>query len=207
MSFVAAIEPRGIEGPVFRICDNEGRMHSASSRLLPRAACAGLLGSVFLLGGCGYHTADTAVHLPKTVHLIDIPVFRNHTQAYQTEVSFTQAVIRELTSRTAYRVTSAESDPDADALLRGDIVSFTVYPLTYDATTNQSSSFLVTVTARVVLTDKRGRVLYQNNGYVFRQQYETTQDLVSFIQEDHAAVERLSRDFAQNLVADILESF
>ena len=111
-------------------------MHSASSRLLPRAACAGLLGSLFLLGGCGYHTADTAVHLPKTVHLIDIPVFRNHTQAYQTEVSFTQAVIRELTSRTAYRVTSAESDPDADALLRGDIVSFTVYPLTYDATTN-----------------------------------------------------------------------
>ncbi len=181
-------------------------MRSASFCLLRRVAAA-CLPALLLPGGCGYRQANTAVHLPKSVHVIDVPIFRNHTQAYQTEVSFTQAVVKELTSRTAYRVSSADSDPDADAVLRGDIMSFTVYPLTYDATTNQSSSFLITVTARVVLTDKHGRVLYQNNGYLFRQQYETTQDLVSFIQEDHAAVERLSRDFAQNLVADILESF
>ncbi len=160
-----------------------------------------------LLAGCGYHTAGSAVHLPGTVRLIDVPIFRNHTQSYHTEVAFTQAVIKELTSRTAYRVTPAESDPDADAVLHGDITSFTVFPLTYNATTNQSSSFLVMVAARVVLTDRHGRVLFQNNAYVFRQQYETTQDPVSFIQEDPAAVDRLSRDFAQNLVGDILESF
>ena len=163
--------------------------------------------AITTLAGCGYHAANSAVHLPKTVHIIDVPIFKNRTQSYHTEIAFTQAVIEELTSRTAYRVTPAENDPDADAVLHGDITSFVVYPLTYDSTTNQSSSFLVTVGARVVLTDKRGRVLYQNNGYLFRQQYETTQDLVSFIQEDPAAVKRLSRDFASNLVADILESF
>jgi outer membrane lipopolysaccharide assembly protein LptE/RlpB len=163
--------------------------------------------TVVALAGCGYHTANSAVHLPNTVHLIDVPIFRNHTQSYHTEVALTQAVVKELTSRTAYRVTSADSDPDADAVLHGDITSFTVYPLTYNSTTNQSSSFLVTVAAHVTMTDKHGRVLFQNNGYVFRQQYETTQDPVSFIQEDPAAVDRLSRDFAQNLVSDILESF
>jgi hypothetical protein len=59
----------------------------------------------------------------------------------------------------------------------------------------------------VKVLDRNKRVLYENTHYTFRQQYQTTQDLVSFIQEDPAAVQRLSRDFAQALVSDILESF
>ncbi len=157
--------------------------------------------------GCGYHGAGAAVHLPKSVHLVDVPTFQNHTQAYHVELSMTQAVLKELTSRTAYRVESTDEPGDADAIVRGEVTSFQVIPLTYDSTTGQSSSFLITVGARVSVVDKNNRVLYQNNKYVFRQQYQTTQDLVSFIQEDPAAVERLSRDFAQNLVSDILESF
>ena len=156
---------------------------------------------------CGYHGANSAVHLPKTVHLVDVPTFKNHTQAYHVELSMTQAVLKELTSRTPYRVASTDEPGSADAVIRGEITSFQVFPLTYDSTTNQSSSFLITVGARVSVVDRNNRVLYRNNSYLFRQQYQTTQDLVSFIQEDPAAVERLSRDFAQNLVSDILESF
>lgn len=157
--------------------------------------------------GCGYHGAGAAVHLPKTVHLVDVPTFKNHTQAYHVELTMTEAVLKELTSRTPYRVASTDEPGDADAVIHGDITSYQVIPLTYDSTTNQSSSFLVTIGARVWVVDKNNRVLYQNNAYLFRQQYQTTQDLVSFIQEDPAAVQRLSRDFAKNLVSDILESF
>ena len=119
----------------------------------------------------------------------------------------TQAVIREFTSRTSWKVLSADAPPTADATLRGTVMTETVTPLTYNSTTGQSSSFLVTVHAKVVVTDRNNAVLYQNQNYVFRQQYETTADLTSFIQEDPAAVHRLSRDFAQSLVSDILESF
>ena len=56
-------------------------------------------------------------------------------------------------------------------------------------------------------TDRNHKILYQNSSYLFRQQYETTQDLVSFIQEDPAAVQRISQDFARAVVSDILESF
>jgi outer membrane lipopolysaccharide assembly protein LptE/RlpB len=170
--------------------------------LLPLLASSGLV-----LAGCGYHGAGAAVHLPKTVHLIDVPTFKNHTQAYHVELTMTQAVLKELTSRTSYNVASTDEPGDADAVIRGEITSFQVYPLTYDETTGQSSSFLITIGARVVVVDKNNRVLYQNNSYIFRQQYQTTADVVSFIQEDPAAVQRLSRDFAQNLVSDILESF
>ena len=178
------------------------------NRMLTQSSSfAGAAGLLLLAAGCGYHGAGAAVHLPKNVHLVDVPTFKNHTQSYHVELSMTQAVLKELTSRTPYRVASTDEPGEADAIIRGEITSFVVYPLTYDSTTNQSSSFLITVGARVSVVDKNNRMLYQNNNYVFRQQYQTTQDLVSFIQEDPAAVQRLSRDFAQNLVSDILESF
>ena len=160
-----------------------------------------------LLPGCGYHTAGPATHIPAIAHILDVPIFKNHTQTYHLELTMTQSVLKELESRTAFKTVTTDEPGDADAVLHGDITSFSVYPLTYDSTTNQSSSYEVTVTVRVRLTDRAGRMLYQNNGYVFRQQYESTQDLVSFIQEDSAAMQRLSRDFARNLVADMTESF
>jgi outer membrane lipopolysaccharide assembly protein LptE/RlpB len=159
------------------------------------------------LAGCGYHTVNSAAHLPKTVHTLAVPTFANHTQSFHTEVSFTNAVIREFTSRTPYKVIATDKPEAGDALLEGSITSFQVIPLTYNIQTGQSSSYLITVGASVKVLDRDNRVLYENKTYTFREQYQTTQDLVSFIQEDPAAVQRLSRDFAQALVSDILESF
>jgi outer membrane lipopolysaccharide assembly protein LptE/RlpB len=166
-----------------------------------------ILAGLLPLAGCGYRAAGPATHLPATVHVLDVPVFKNRTQAYHIELTMTQAVLKELESRTAYRLETNDAPGDADAVLRGTITGVTVYALTYDSTTNQSSSYEVTVTAQVTLTDRDGRVLYRNDHYKFRDQYESTQDLVSFIQEDSAAMRRISRDFAQNLVADMTESF
>jgi hypothetical protein len=59
----------------------------------------------------------------------------------------------------------------------------------------------------VTLTGRDGKLLYENKNYVFRQQYQATTDLPTFLQEDPAAVDRLSRDFARQLVADVLEGF
>ena len=167
-----------------------------------------LIATVFsCLAGCGYHTPGSATHLPATVHTLDIPIFQNQAQSFHTEAAMTQAVIREFTSRTSWKVLSSDAAPDADATLRGTVLTETVSPLTYNSSSGQSSSFLVTVRAKVVVTDRNNAVVYQNQNYVFRQQYETTADLSSFIQEDPAAIHRLSRDFAQSLVSDILQSF
>jgi hypothetical protein len=166
-----------------------------------------LLAPLLLLGGCaGYYTVGSASHLPVDVHTLAIPAFKNTTQSYQTEAVFTQAVIREFTSRTSYRIVAGD-DSDADATLHGTIVSFQIIPLTYDNTTGQTSSYLVTIVTRLTLTDRQGKVIWQNPSYLFRQQYEQTQDLASFIQEDSAATRRLAAQFASAAVADILESF
>ena len=181
-----------------RICDN-----SSSMSLRPPVW---LLAPLLLVGGCNYHTVDHAVHLPDTIHTLAIPSFKNYTQAYLTQAQFTQAVIREMVSRTSYRVVAGD-DANADATLHGAITRFDISPLTYDNTTGQTSSYLVTITAQLSLTDRQGRVLWQNPAYLFREQYEQTQDLASFIQEDSAATRRLAADFASAAVADIVESY
>jgi outer membrane lipopolysaccharide assembly protein LptE/RlpB len=171
--------------------------------------------ALFAACGCGYHTLGSAAHMPDTVHTLAVPIFKNKTQSYHTEVPMTQAVVREFTDRTRLSVES-ESGDGADATVKGTIISESVQPLTYRTettsvqagqTTSVTSSFLVTINVNVVVTDRDQRVLYQHNNYVFHEQFETTADLTSFIEEDSPAVQRLSRDFAQALVSDILESF
>ena len=161
---------------------------------------------LILLTGCDYHTVNSAVHLPDTVHTLAVPSFQNHTQSYHTQAVFTQAVIREFANRTPYHIVAGE-DANADATLTGTITRFDIIPLTYDNITGQTSSYLVTITASLELKDRDGRVLFHNPSYLFRQQYEQTQDLASFIQEDSAATRRLAGDFASAAVADIVESF
>jgi outer membrane lipopolysaccharide assembly protein LptE/RlpB len=165
-----------------------------------------LSASLALLGaaGCGYHTLGAATHLPPDVHTLSVPIFATRTEAYHTETVMTDAVIREFATRTRFRVTPNQN-PDADAILHGTILKEYTAPLTYNASTQQSSSFLITVVVSVTLTSRDGKVLYENPNYVFRQQYQATTDLAAFIQENPAAVERLSRDFARALVADVLE--
>jgi outer membrane lipopolysaccharide assembly protein LptE/RlpB len=158
------------------------------------------------LAGCGYHTVGSATHIPGNVSTLAVPIFATRAQAFHTEMAFTQATIRELNTRTKYRILNTDS-ADADATLHGTILSQAVAPLTYDATSGESSSYLVTITAKVVLTAHDGHVLYRNDAVIFHEQYQSTQDLSGFIQEDPAAVRRVARDFAQALVSDMLESF
>ena len=172
-----------------------------------RAAVAGLAAWVCMFTyGCGYHTTGHAAQIPTDVHSIAIPGFVNQTRTYAIEHTLTAAVVREMVTRTHYHVLNQDSS-DADATLRGAVLSTAEAPLTYDSQTGRASSVLVTVSMSVALTDKHGKVLYQNPSYVFRQQYQVSRQLTSFFEEDTPALQRLSREFARTLVSNILEGF
>ena len=157
-----------------------------------------------IVTGCGYHTVGAATHLPPDSRTLAVPVFTTRTDAYHTEVALTDAVIREFAARSRMRVSPA-NDGDPDAVLHGTILNEVVAPLTYNTTTEQSSSYLITIVISVTLTGRDGKVLYENKNYVYRGQYQSTADLPTFLDESSAAVERISRDFARALVADVLE--
>jgi outer membrane lipopolysaccharide assembly protein LptE/RlpB len=167
---------------------------------------AGVLISLALCchSGCGYHTLGAATHLPPNVRTLSIPVFATHTEAYHTEALMTNALIREFAARTRLRI-APDSEASSDAVLHGTILNQTVTPLTYNTSTQQSSSFLITVIVAVTITDREGKILFENKNYTFRQQYQSTTNLATFFDESPAAEERLSREFARALVSDVLE--
>jgi len=174
--------------------------------MIRKALCLALAACCATLAGCGYHAVGAATHLPAGVQTLAVPVFATRTEAYHTEAVLTDAVIREFAARTRLRVTPGAGQ-EPDAVLHGIILKEAITPLTYNASTQESSSFLLTLVVSVTLNDRDGKVLYHNNNYVFRQQYQSTTDLPTFLQENPAALERLSRDFARSLVADVLEGF
>jgi outer membrane lipopolysaccharide assembly protein LptE/RlpB len=176
-------------------------------RRLTDLAQASLLAATLLtVTGCGYHTARHSVQLPENLKTIAVPAFENHTTTYHIEQTLTASVVRELTTRTHYHLLNSANEA-ADATLRGTVLATSTSPVTYSETTGQASSVLVVVSMSVSLIDRRGKVLYENPAYLFREQYEVSQDLASFFEEDSPAYQRLSQDFARTLVSNILEGF
>jgi outer membrane lipopolysaccharide assembly protein LptE/RlpB len=167
------------------------------------------LGAVLLCmlaASCGYHTAGHVATVPDEVHSVAIPAFVNQTHTYKIDQMLTEAVVREMITRTHYRIVN-QADDGADATLRGTVLSTATSPLTYDSTTGRASSVLVVVTMKVAFTDRQGKVLYENPAYLFREQYQVSRELNSFFEEDSPALQRLSREFARTLVSNILEGF
>jgi outer membrane lipopolysaccharide assembly protein LptE/RlpB len=171
-------------------------------RLFSRISVAGLL---LLLVGCGYQPAGKSSLLPPDIKILAVPSFRNQTHTYHVETGLTSAVIREFNTRTRYRV--VQSETDADATLQGTIVSVQVAPVAYDSVTGRAATGLVTIVIKVTLTARDGHVLYNNPNYVFRDQYQISNELASFFEEQGPALDRLERDFSRTLVSNILEAF
>lgn len=169
------------------------------------AAIPWLLTAVLAASGCGYRVVGRANALPPSAHTIAIPAFTNRTTQYRIEQILTQAVIHEFVGRTKYRVIP-EADA-ADLVLQGEVTNLGSGAVLFDPTTGRATTVLVTVSLRMALQDRAGKVLFSNNNFVFREPYEISVDIPSFFQEEGPALDRMSRDFATQVVSDILENF
>ncbi len=165
-----------------------------------------LVTAIFPLSGCGYHVVGRSNLLPPTIKTIAVPAFQNRTANYRIEERLTDAVVHEFLARTSYHIVP---QPDAaDAVLRGEVDTIANSAEVFDPVNGSATTILVTVTMKVRLEDRAtGNVLYHNDNFVFREPYEISTDIPSFFEEESPALDRLSRDFAQRLVADVLEQF
>lgn len=67
---------------------------------------------------------------------------------------------------------------------------------------------LVTVHTKVQLIDnKTEKAVYHSDDMIFRDEYQISPDVKSFFEEEAPALDRMSRDFAAHLVANVLEGF
>ena len=177
----------------------------------PRVAQLAVIAALLLIAsasitGCGYHVAGRAENLPAEWTTIAVPAFKNDTTRYRIEQRFTAAVIRQFVQRTKYRI--VQDPANADAVLHGEVVSIETDPMLFNATTGQVTMMLVTVHTKVQLVGtKDEKPVYENNDMVYRDEYQISSDVQSFFEEQDPALERMSRDFASQLVSNVLETF
>jgi outer membrane lipopolysaccharide assembly protein LptE/RlpB len=156
--------------------------------------------------GCGYHVAGRSSALPPEIHVIAIPALENATTTYRIEQRLTSATVHEFLSRTPYKVVS---DPSAgDAVLKGKVLTLEAVPLLFDTTSGRATTMLVQMKCEVTLTQaSNDKVLYHTDNFVFRSEYEISTDVTSFFSEQDPALDRVAKDFAQRLVAAVVENY
>jgi hypothetical protein len=170
-------------------------------RALPLTMLIALLGA-----GCGYHVAGHNNSLPKSIRVIAVTALENKTSSYLIEQKLTSATVHEFLARTQYKIVSNAAD--GDAVLRGKVLSVEAVPLLYNTQTGSATTMLITVRCEFSLTESAtSKVLYHSENFVFRNEYEITTDVPSFFEEQGPALDRLAQDFAQKLVAAVIENY
>ncbi len=162
--------------------------------------------------GCGYALAGTGSFLPDYIKTIGVPMFTNRTTVFNLETQLTQKVRSEFIGRGRYQILPEPTG--VDALLVGEVSSVTITPVSFTGN-NLASRYNITMSARVELRDLRdNKVLWENPGLVFRQEYDAqgqtgsgTLDPAAFFGQDLNALDRISTEFARTIVSAILEAF
>ena len=158
------------------------------------------------LSSCGYKVAGKADLLPRDLQTIAIPAFSNVTTNYKLTDRLPAAISREFLSRTRYQVIGDANQ--ADAVLRGSVVSIFAYPMNFDPVTGRAAAIQTHCMLQITLTDRRsGKVLFNQPSLEFRQRYEISTTAEAYFDESTAAFQRLSQDVARSVVSSVLELF
>jgi outer membrane lipopolysaccharide assembly protein LptE/RlpB len=177
-----------------------------------RRIALALMSAAMWSAGCGYHVAGRSDSLPKSIHVIAVPALENKTTSYRIEQRLTTATVHEFLAKTSYRVVP---DPaNGDAVLRGKVLSLEAVPLLFDTKTGRATTMLITLKCEITFEEREsGKVLYHTDNLIFRNQYEISTDVndpdsvKNFFQEQDPALDRMARDFAERLVAAVVENY
>ncbi len=170
----------------------------------PRAAALFAAALLVAAGGCGYHLRGTGSFLPESVKTMSIPVFQNRTTRYELDIKLTRAVINEMVARG--KVTLAADPEKSDAVLEGEIVSFSATPVAFTGET-KADRYTVTVKAKIVLRERAAdKAIFSNPSFVYVEEYEVPSGR-DFESVQTEALDKIAEKFARSLVATILEGF
>lgn len=161
-----------------------------------------LLVLLFVSGFAECYKPITKNQLPSRIKTVAVPAFQNNALRYKIESRFTEAVVNELIHRgRGLRVQGQREG--ADAVIEGVIKSFNYGGVLLDDK-GRARIFEVTIEAAVTVRDQtENRVLYDNQNFVFRGEYEFANDPRNFFNEEDPAVQRIARNFAESIVSTL----
>lgn len=175
------------------------------SRKLLRAAA---LASVVLVasGFRGCYKPVSKTGLPAHIKTVAVPPFQNQALRYKIESRFTDAVANEMIRRGRGLKIQSERE-GADAVVDGVVKQFYFSGVLLDER-GRARIFEVTVIGAVTVRDQTtNRVLYDNQNYVYKGEFEFANDPRTFFNEEDPTVLRIARKFAEDLVSTLVTGF
>lgn len=167
-----------------------------------------LLGAALLAAAafaCGYRLAGYSSVLPPSIRKIGVPTFANRTDRPELEQRVTAQVISQFITRGRVQVVPGEAG--ADAVLRGEITSFILTPVSINPQ-GRATRYEILINARASLVQTSDeKVLWQDDHFIFRQQYDVETVGAGVVSQETLALEEVAEDFAESVVTSILEGF
>lgn len=165
-----------------------------------------MLFAALLLSGCGYALVGKGNFLDPAIRTIEVPAFVNRTTRVELEQRVTQAVADEFVSRSRLRL--VKSSQEADAILRGSIDSFGIFPVTFNEQ-GRATQYQIAITANIELLDHRSedKVIWKNSEYRFTENYQVDVQATDAFDQESRAIREIAVRFAESLVTNLLEGF
>ena len=192
-STLRAIRPL-VPAPFFQAVKIHQRHDVMFSSVIKRIATL----SVIVIAGCGYTLGTQTLHDVRTVH---VPVFQSDSFRRNMDYLLTEAVQREIRTRTPYRLEDAET---ADTILKGRIVDIRKNALS-ETRYDDPRELQLMVGAEVTWVDRRsGQILHQQTfpvSSVLTQQASA----VSFAPEVGQSLATAQQEAATRLASQIVD--
>lgn len=177
-----------------------------AQRLWRESLLAALL--ITTVGATECYKPVTQTGLPARIRTVAVPAFQLGGEAlrYRLETRFTEAVLNEIIRRGRGIRVQGERE-GADAVIDGEIKRFYTSGVLLDER-GRTRVYEVTIVVAVTVRDQtQNRVIYDNQNYEFRGEFEFTNDPRTFFNEEDPAVQRLARAFAESLVSTLIDGF
>lgn len=148
--------------------------------------------------GCGYRHA---MLYPAGIATVNVPIFQNRTFYQGVEFDLTEAVIKEIESRTPYKTASA----GGDTILQGTIVRISQHQLSRTAEGGLPQEIEVRVVVDIEWKDQRdGKILRERRGMIGVGRFVPTRAIGEpFPVAQHEAVQRLAAQIVATMRAGL----
>jgi outer membrane lipopolysaccharide assembly protein LptE/RlpB len=147
------------------------------------------------LGGCGYTVHGT---LPSHINTVAVPIFRNRTVEPAIEGFITRAVVEAFSTNGRLKVVGTDR---ADAILDGEITSYSIASIAFDQNSNVRQYRLV-ITVNLRMRDVRSNTLLFRQNDVREQADFRVQNAVSqTISREETALRAAAVDIGRAIVS------
>ena len=157
--------------------------------------------AAWALGGCGYSFRGT---LPSHVRTVAVPIFVNRTQEPGVESILTRAIVQAFATNGRLQVVRLG---DADAILEGEVRSYSVQAIAFDQTVNVQLYRLVVVLNLRMRDVRRNAVLFQQDGVQEQADFQVTGPVSATISREETALTQAAAEIARSIVSLAIDRF